>query len=299
MTQLAQPGSSSPAVDRAARGVAQADAQIHRALGLNDYPVGYYGSTRPLSGMAEVQRLTQALVDRAEALAAVVRADVTRPGASRLVEDAVNLARAADTFHDALDLNGKIDGTIQNGFAGVEGLADRLEADLMISNQTPRVRSAFQAYKSVEVLVRRALGLPSNPEDLAGTVLMETPGGGSPVTNLAEQLVQQVGAFVQAFSPTAPTTPEGGQLLADAQALQAGATNFRQAAARGDGPGPLAFEFRDVDTLWQRLARRTNRLARGRTGPNIQQVGRIGQTVAEIHRLLGIPGYAPVVATPR
>ncbi|MBV8268694.1 MAG: hypothetical protein JO252_20380, partial [Planctomycetaceae bacterium] len=83
--------------------------------------------------------------------------------------------------------------------------------------------------------------------------------------------------------------------LADAQRLQAAAADFRQDAARGLNTGQLAYEFRDVDALWQRLARRTNRIARGRSGPNIQQVASMGQTIAQIHQLLGMPGFAPMV----
>jgi len=75
----------------------------------------------------------------------------------------------------------------------------------------------------------------------------------------------------------------------------AAATDFRQDVARGISPGQLAYEFRDVDAVWQRLARRTNRIARGRTGPNIQQVANMGTTLAQLHDALGLPGYAPIV----
>ena len=62
--------------------------------------------------------------------------------------------------------------------------------------------------------------------------------------------------------------------------------------------GKLYYGFRDVDALWQRLARRVNRVARGRMGPNIQQVQRIGATCEQIHRVLGMPGYPPVLGGP-
>ena len=295
VNQINQPGLSSPAVNEAAQQVAQTDALIHRALSMNEYPVNYYGGNQPPSGLPELQRLSHALVDRAEALAAVIRAEFSGPGGSRLIQEAVNLAQTADTFHDALDLNGRLDATAQNGFSSVSGLSDRLEADLALAPRNDRVRDAWQSYQSVEVLVRKTLDLPNTPADLANTVLTETPGGGSPVTALAGQLVDQVTAFVQVFSQTAGAVPEGGQFLADSQALQAAAADFRQDTARGISPSQLAFEFRDVDAIWQRLARRTNRIARGRTGPNIQQVGLMGQTITEIHRLLGMPGYAPVI----
>jgi hypothetical protein len=93
--------------------------------------------------------------------------------------------------------------------------------------------------------------------------------------------------------------PEGGLFLADAQRLLAAATNFRQDAAQGLNPGQLAFEFRDVDACCQRLARRTTRIARGRWGPNIAQVAKLGEICEQLHRALGMPGYPAVLAFPR
>ena len=296
--ELSQPGASSPAVDRDAQSVARTDAQIHRMLGMNDLPPGYYQGEQALAGMAEVQRLAHALVDRAEALAAAVRLDLTGPDAADAVADAVNLAQVVDTFHDALDLNGRVDVTVQNGFSGVAGIADRVENDLRQVRMTPRVQAAWRNYRAAEVLVRKALNLPISPADANDTLLAPSPRGASPVVALADQLVQQTADFIRVFGPSSGAVSEGGLFLADAQALQNEATNFRQDAAGGLDPARLAFEFRNIDAVWQRLARRTARIARGRTGPNVQQVGRIGQTVGELHRLLGVPGYVPVIAAP-
>jgi hypothetical protein len=85
-------------------------------------------------------------------------------------------------------------------------------------------------------------------------------------------------------------------MLADAQQLQAAATDFRQDVARNLPPNQLAYEFRDVDAIWQRLARRVNRVARGRIGPNIAQVQKLGGICAQIHQALGMPGYPPVIS---
>jgi len=296
MADLARPDSTSPAVARSAQRVAESDTELHRALGMNDYPPGYYGGAQPLTGTAEAQRLAHALVDRAEMLASTVRADMVGAGGGRVVQDAVNLAQQADIYHDSIDLNGQIDAAVQNGFSGVAGIADRLEEDFRRTPPTPRVQAAWQSYRSTEVLMRQAVGLQVDAQDLPGTVLaVPAQGGGSPVLPLADQLVQQSTEFVQVFSQTAGAVPEGRQFLADSQALVAAATGFRKDVGRNLNPGQLAYEFREVDAVWQRLARRTNRIARGRTGPNIQQVGKMGLTVSEIHRLLGIPGYAPVV----
>ena len=78
--RLARPEFATPAVARAAGRVAEVDARMHNALGLNTYPADYYTTTRPPSGAAEVQRLAHALTDRAEALAALVRADMVGAG---------------------------------------------------------------------------------------------------------------------------------------------------------------------------------------------------------------------------
>jgi hypothetical protein len=290
--ELSRRGTTTPALTRAVGDVAETDARIHAALGMNPAPAGYYGAQAP-TGVADVQRLAHALVDRAERLAAVVRTDMTGPGAGRAVQDAVNLAALADTFHDSLRLEGRVDAVIANGYSGVAGQADRLAGDL-VKTPPPRVQAAWQAFRSVDVLLRQALGMRLDPSLLAGTAL--APGDPLPLVVLAGQLVEQVSAFLQVFGPTARNVPEGDLFLADAQVLQEAATAFRQKALSGMSPAQLAFEFRPADAVWQRLARRTARIARGRTGPNIQQLDQIGQTVAEIHRLLGVPGYPPVIA---
>jgi hypothetical protein len=162
------------------------------------------------------------------------------------------------------------------------------------------MREAWRSYKSVEVLIRKVLRLPIHAQDLAGTALAAS--GLSPLPDLAKVLVEQVDEFLRDFRATARDVPDGSLILADAERLRNGAADFQKDVAGGLDPGRLAFEFREVDASWQRLARRTNRVAQGRTGPNIQQVERIGQTCATLHRLLGLPGYPPTVgslASPR
>ena len=219
-------------------------------------------------------------------------------GGGRVARDAVNLAQGADIFHDALDLNGRVDGAVQNGFSGVLSMSDDLALDFARTSPTPRVQAGWRAYRSAEVLVRFTLGLPVPGDQRPGTFFDAPPSGKvSPVNVLADQLVQQVTAFLPVDKASAGSVPGGELVLADAQALEAAATDFRRDTALGLDAGRLAFEFRDVYAIWQRLARRANRIARGQAGPNIQQLGKIGQTVAEIHRLLGVPGFPLVVAS--
>ena len=160
------------------------------------------------------------------------------------------------------------------------------------------MRNAWQAFASVEVLIHQNLGLDS-PQPVVEVALVVPQGGGAPpIVGLSNQLAEQINEFVQVFSQTAGNVPEGGLMLADAQRFQAAAADFRQDAAGGLPPNQLAYKFRDVDASWQRLARRVNRVARGRVGPNIQQVQRLGVTCEQVHRVLGMPGYPPVLGGP-
>ncbi len=289
---------STPAVIRAAERVEQLDAQIRQALGVNAPPAGFYAGGQAPTGIADTQRLAHALVDRANALAAAIQADMGQdPNGAGLARDAAELARVSDVFHDSIDANQPIQVAAQ-AFGPVDVIADRVERFVTANPAPPRVQTAWQAFASVEVLIHQNLGLAS-PQPNVQIVLAAPAGGGvSPVVGLTTELVVQVNEFVQTFGQTAGNVPEGGAMLADAQRLQAAAVNFQQDAARALPPNQLAYEFRDVDASWQRLTRRVNRLARGGSGPNIQQVQRIGGTCEQVHRVLGMPGYPPALNGP-
>jgi len=287
---------SSPAVVRAAERVEQLDAQIRQALGLNAPPAGFNGGAQAPTGIAETQRLAHALVDRAEALSAAIQADMGRdPNGAALARDAAELARVADTFHDSIDANQPGTNAAQ-AFGPVDAIADRVERSITGIQAPPRVQNAWQGFASVEVLIHQNLGLGS-PQPRVEVVLAPPPGGGeAPIVGLSNQLAGQVNEFVQGFGQVAGNVPEGGVLLADAQRLQVAAANFQRAAAGSPPPNQLAYDFRDVDASWQRLARRVNRVARGQAGPNIQQVLRISATCEQVHRVLGMPGYPPAIS---
>jgi hypothetical protein len=104
--------------------------------------------------------------------------------------------------------------------------------------------------------------------------------------SLADTLAWQVDGFLQAFATTAREVPEGEQFLVDAQALSAAANRFRDLAAGGASPVRLSQELRGVEGAWQQLQQRTQRVARGRTGPNIQQVGLMGNTLQQMWQYL-------------
>ncbi len=173
--QLGRPGASSPAVDAAAKRVGEADAQLHKALGLNAYPAVYYGGTASPGGMREIQRLARSLVDRAEALLAVVRADVRGPVGSRLTEEVTSLVQSADIFHDGIDLDARPDDIARNGFAGVAAASDAVATDLANIPPADRVRAAWQSYRTTETLLRQTLKLPVRD---VGRIPKRGPGGG-------------------------------------------------------------------------------------------------------------------------
>lgn len=283
---------ATPAVARAADQVERVDAEIRTALGLNPPPAGFYNAPQAPTGVGDTRRLAHALVDRANGLASAIQVDMARDrNGAALTQDAVALAQAADVFHDSVDANADLQAAAA-AFGPVDAIADRVERYVTANAVPPRVQAAWQSFASVEVLIHQNLGLAS-PQPAVDIALAAPPAGGEPpLVGLANQLAVQTGEFVQAFGQTANAVPEGVAMLVDAQRLQAAAADFRQDVANNLAPNQLAYEFRDVDATWQRLSRRVSRVARGRTGPNIQQVQRIGGTCEQVHRVLGMPGYA-------
>jgi hypothetical protein len=290
--QLGRAGTTSPGVDAAVKRMGEADNALHRVLGLNPYPAVYYGDRASPGGMREVQRLARALVDRAEALLTAVRADLRGPSGSRLAEKVSSLVQAADVFHDGIDIAARPDDLARNGFAGVGVAADAVATDLASVQPSDRVRAAWRAFDTTETLLRQVLKLPTRtrtPGD-TGPVELRTP-----VATLADRLIAQLDEFLIVFTREARFVQEGGIFIADARRLAGAAAAFRTEIPRAIEVGQLAYAFRDVDALWQVLARRTNRIAAGQGGPNVQRIEAIGQTVAEIRQLLGMPGVPAVV----
>ena len=292
--ELARPGQSTPVVARDASRVDALDARLHQALGLDAPPADFYGDAAP-TGVAETQRLASALESRAESLAAALESAAEAPNGPTLAQDARRLARACDRFHDAIQ-PGQDPATLQATFQPVAALADRIEANLQAAQLPSPVTQAWQSFAASELLVRQNLNLPTPPPQVATT--LQPAQGPSPIVALADRLAQESEAFLQVFGATSPRVPERGYFLIDATRLRDAAVDFRQDVARDLPANQLAFEFRQVDALWQVLARRTARIARGRTGPNIQQVQKLGDIIGQIHQLLGMPGYPAALPPP-
>jgi len=290
---LVRPENATPGVRQAMARVDQLDAQIHQALGLNDAPPGYSGVGPAPTGVADVRRLAHALVDRSQALAAVIPVDMaTSPDAAALGQVANDLAAASDRFHDALDA-GQAPEAARAAYNPVVALINQLGAPLAAG--PPRVRQTWQGVLTVDAQIRQGLGLggPQIPPPIP------VVPGGSPIQALADQLLGQTDQFLQGFAPIVNDHPANPAILADAQRLRAEADNFRQDVARGLDQGRLAYEYREVDATWQRMWRRIDRVSRGRNGPNIERAREIGPICAQLHQALGMPGYSPNFPPPQ
>jgi hypothetical protein len=303
--RLTGPVLGRPSVVQAARRVDEADAELVNAVGLNAVPADYYAAQAPAAnGLNETRRLAHSLTDRAEALAAIVRAEAgRRPEAGRLVAETTALARDADRFHDRLDSFGGRPDAISAAFTEVTRHSANVQADLQAIGEPPSIIRAWRAYQAVESLLRTQIPLVGVVSP-APVVVAPTAPAVVPVSNVAawsDQLVREIDPFLASIRGSLGRIPEGPELLIDTQRLREAAVHFRNHAARGADLPRLAHEFREVDVSWQRLARRLYRVSRGQQfGPNIDLVKQMGATIAQIHQTLGMPGYAPaVVISPR
>lgn len=311
---LGRPGIVTPVIERDLARIDGVDDALAKALGMNTLPQGYYSTTtttvtQPAPGAAvppgnlHMRRLAHTLVDRAEGLALAAQQDLgPDPSAVRVITDVRALAREADAWYDGLAIN-TTPPAAARAFGPVDVLAGRVERYVTSRGFPATTAAAWQQFASAEVLVKRELGLNTPPPAVTvavpGVAVVPAPAP-PPVTSdrllvLADQLVQQSSDFVRVFGPTAGAVPQGGAMLSDGERLAAASVAFRDAARGGADVNSLALTYRDVDAIWDRLARRVNRIAKGRTGPNIQQVAKIGGTCAMIHDALGLPGTVPVV----
>lgn len=106
------------------------------------------------------------------------------------------------------------------------------------------------------------------------------------VFELTDTLVGQVGSFVEDFATWGRAVPEAQLFLAEAQTLNATAVRFREVLQGGADPGRMSAELRGVEDAYGRLATRTDRVAKGRTGPNIERTYAMGDTIQKIRQLL-------------
>jgi hypothetical protein len=111
-------------------------------------------------------------------------------------------------------------------------------------------------------------------------------GGFSPAIGAVDQLIGEVGAFLQNFGPTVHVVPQGNRMYRDALDLYESASAFRQAALSGASPHELRRLQGRIDSSSRRLVSRVNSVSRGRTGPNIEHVRYIGELARQVRFLI-------------
>lgn len=316
--QLAQPGIATPSVSEAAMRVAALDVQIHRVLGL--VPPG---GGPPRAVPANLGALVHELARRVRHLREDIAIDLqTTPQGRHLIEDTDELARAVAQFHEALDNGGDYNLLLQS-YAGIDQAWHHLQEQFARPGiATPAVGRAAAHVAELDAQIHQALGfevgapivivvqgpgpgpgpvpppiqpVPVPPPTPRPYVVMRpaAPVGPPPVLGLADRLVAETDAFLQVFGPTARIVPQGGQFLADAEALRAAAADFRATIAQAGDPARLAGDFEALQGLWGRMQARVDMIARGRTGPNIQQIEKIGAIIGEMRRQLAGPVPGP------
>jgi hypothetical protein len=283
---------STPVVDRSARIVGDQIAEIRAMLDLDPPHIGPTPQPIPPE-LAEAQRLALAMQRQAEsALLTIQRELGSYPDSYRVLNDASQLVQAADTLEGLLD-DGRMPSNdrIASAYGVVARLSARIES-AWARNPPPRsVLGAWQAFQRSRSLLQRQLAIP----DPVPPIPPPRPDPGRELRALTDSLANDAASFVGQFAPSAGRVPEGGAILNDATRLRWAALGFQQSLQRGEPMPRLAAKFSQVDETYSRLARRVGRIAAGRPGPNIDQVRRIGDTVARIHDLLGIPSYAPTL----
>lgn len=320
--QLGAPGVASPAIANEIARVEQADGQIHQALNLNAYPANFDAAQAAPTGLDETRRLAYSLAQRGEALASTIQSVYGQnPNAATVVNDSADLARTDDAYYDGLNnpATAQQPDYARLNFSQIVQKSNGVGISLGSIGMPPQVRSTWDAYTSVHNLLRSHLGLtaatPNGLPDpsLGGAFnpnLAVGPnfnGGGptngipyvanqtAPVGQWSVQLDRQVDELLANFAPWAASVPEGPDLLQDIQRLANDVRNFKGDAAQGLDANRLAYEFRDVDADWQRLARRFDRASQGNPGDNGARIQQIGQTCQQIHQVLGMPGYPPTI----
>lgn len=316
--QIGNAGLVDQATLQEVRRVEEVDAQVHQALGLNDYPTtinpGVVGVPSPVVGAGptgpnddpnDARRLAYTVAQRAEALVNSIRAEAgINPALNGQYAGVSQLAQAVDGYYDAFN-NPAIIGQpnfAQVNYTPIVRQANTLGIALEAAGMTPGLRSAWNSFTASHNLLRSNLNLAYPTADGLPPVgnQITAPDYGLPAVpssaaaaGWAAELDRQVNDLLVHFVPTVKVVPEGRFMLADMERIKQAVNLFRQESARGASLGRLGAVFGEVDVHWQRLARRVDRIGRGRTGPNIQRIAEIGQTCQQIHQALGMPGYAP------
>lgn len=253
--------------------------------------------------LTESRRLSRALAERAQYLAAVVQADsASVPNRARLVQEVVDLSKQSDQYVESLARTDRPD-LARDGFARIAAIAESLSRDLSVTPLPQRVHVAWDAFVSADESLGQHLSMPGSALNPAATA-PATASAAAPaasqstrLSDLADLLLNQAQTLLVNFTPNMPYVREGAYFLADIQALRDSATRFRQDVASGSAKSQLLTGFRNAEAAWSRLAWRVYRITPYNPTPNGRLALSIGNTCALIRQELGTPGSQPAASS--
>lgn len=108
---------------------------------------------------------------------------------------------------------------------------------------------------------------------------IQPPIGGGPI-QIIDQMNAELDQFLGQLQATVLSVPQGFEFQRDARSLQASLGQLRNALSGGGSGGPGALQ--DVNNRYQRLWDRMARVSKGRPGPNVDRVRRMGDLLNQL-----------------
>ena len=292
---LAQPGLSTPALDRLSQRVEIPHAQIVHGLGLAGPPQNQF--TQPNQPIGDpranaLNGLAHQMAEQVNALAADLATDLAdTPSGRHLIGDAQELGQAVAEFHDSLHGSGD-PFQVRRAFAGVDGSWHHLAGQLARPGvASPAVARAAARVDQTDGQIHQALGLAAPPPDLYGVA--EAPVGQPEVQRLAYGLYERSQNLARAVQAESTRMPRAPRLIQDASLLVRESGNFYQQVGQGPPPAGLAGAYGPVAQVCDRLERD---LAGPNLPPNVQSAWQGFASAAVLLReQIGLPASPPTV----
>ncbi len=258
----------------------------------------------PRFDAASVQRLASSLNRTAEALANVSRSDlVGNPDGVAIILDTQLIAVQCD-FFERIFRGAPTRDQVRQAYQDVATRLDRLGrklGEIAPRRRLPRsVLQAWEALRTIDNALRDQLQISQSAQTVQQTSLVEPnpqPNSTPPTQTVPNptplrqgdrlrvqltQLVRSLDIFLAGFRPSAGQVPQGTQFLEEVEAIRRDAVSLSEALGRGTPASEVTSVWRRVVQVNASLQRRTDRLAQGREGPNIQRVRAIGRVVDAI-----------------
>lgn len=262
---------------------------------------GYYEATQPAP---DVNRLVHEMGERVRHLSEDVASDLGRtPEGRHLLDDTRALARDVDRLHDTLHERPD-PRLVARSYRRLDESWHHLRTMFEQTGWTQSVARAARRVDAVDAELHQAFGwtaysgaptavATAPPVVVERRRMVRRPTVASAVLPLADQVLATTDTFIVRFAPTANQVPEGRAFLADAQRLRYIANDFREAAAQGAPADQLAGIHAAMDQTVGSLVWRTERISRGRSGPNIEAIRGIGALTQQIGAIVngGGPAY--------